>query len=180
VWKNISVVDDLPGTAKTTGFLIANFSRRAQNLSLHFRVAKEDHLLFRWGRVLIDVPFELAERLRKGKNSGVKWLSATVFTLTGPDAVIGGRVELRPRELHALNARFVRTGNTVVGARVFNLDVLQYDGDAVVGGVRLALRTHAARVFKGHALDTDHLPGPRDGGTWIGKGPGTGGTCGCC
>src|SRR3546814_13731860 len=34
VWKNISVVDDLPGTVRATGFTVANFSKKPQHLSL--------------------------------------------------------------------------------------------------------------------------------------------------
>jgi hypothetical protein len=181
VWKNISVVDDLPGTARTAGFTVGNFQRKSQDLSLRFQVAREDQQLFKWGRVLIDVPHSLAERLREGnKTAGLKWMSETTMVLSIGDAMVGGRIELKPRELFALNLRFVpTTTDSVIGARVFNLDVLQLDGAVIVGGVRVALRTHAAATYKGQHLVTDHLPGPRDGGNWIGKSRSEHKKCGC-
>ena len=178
VWKNISVVDDLPGASKSTGFMISNFGEKPQELWLRFAVAKEDYDLFRWGQVLFDVPYELAERLREGRSEGIEWLSATSFLLAKPDAVIGGGFELRREEMYALNARFISNGDPTIGARVFNIDVTQLNGEEIIGGVRFALRTHAAKWFEGQCLETDHSPGPRDGGNWIGRGDG--GSCCCC
>lgn len=66
VWKNISVVDDLPGTARATGFTVANFGKKPQDLSLNFKIGREERDLLKWGTVLIDVPYALAEKLRKG------------------------------------------------------------------------------------------------------------------
>jgi hypothetical protein len=177
VWKNISVVDDLPGMAKTAGFTVANFQRKAQRLSLRFQVAREDGLLFKWGRILIDVPGPLAERFRDIKTPGIKWISDTTLELSASDALIAGKIQLQPRELFAVTVRFIAKGTPYLGARVFNLDILQLDGDEPVGGVRIALRTDAAKVFEGQNLETDHSPGPPDGGNWI-KGA-AGGHCGC-
>jgi hypothetical protein len=177
VWKNISVVDDLPGTAKTAGLTVANFSRRPQDFSLHFRIAREERDLFKWGRVLVDAAYPFAQRLRKAENRGVRWRSDTVFEITNANATIG-RVKFGATELHALNVRFVSNGEPTIGARVFNLDVLQLNREEVVGGVRFALRTHGATHFQGHSLITDHSPGPRDGASWIGKGPTA--CCDCC
>ena len=175
VWKNISVVDDLPGTARATGFTVANFGKKPQNLSLHFIIAREERGLLKWGRVLIDLPCALAEKLRKSDVKGIKWISETTLAISGLSGVLGGHVKLGPREMYALNVRFVSNGDATIGARVFNLDVLQLDGKDVIGGVRLALRTHAATRHEGQSLATDHLPGPRDGGNWFGKSP----ACSC-
>lgn len=177
VWKNISVVDDLPGTGRTTGLLIANFSRKPQDISLRFNVAREDRDLFKWGRILIDVPCALAEKFRKGEGKGIKWISETTLAIAAPAALLFGHVKFLPREMRALNVRFAGKGNAQIGARVFNLDVLQLNGKEIVGGVRFALRTHAAIQYEGQNLVTDKFPGPLDGGNWIGK-PAAGG-CQC-
>jgi hypothetical protein len=171
VWKNISVVDDLPGTQRTTGFTVANFDRKPQDVSLQFSIAREERDLLRWGRVLIDVPTTLAEKLRKSDTKGVKWLSPTTLEITSANGALGGRVRFRPREMHALSVRFVRKGTASFGARVLNLDLAQFNGAEIVGGVRFAVRTHAATQFEGQDLVADHVPGPRDGGNWIGKAP---------
>lgn len=146
-------------------------------MSLRFKVAKEDRDVFRWGRVYVDVPYALAKSMRKGDDKSVKWISETTVVINGPSGVLGRNVDLRPGEIHALNVRFVGDGKAIVGARIFNVDVLQLDGKDIVGGVRFALRTHAARQYEGQDLQSDHLPGPRDGGNWIGKGMAC--RCGC-
>jgi hypothetical protein len=175
VWKNISVVDDLPGTGRTTGFVVANFGKRPYDLSLRFNVAREDRELFKWGRILVDVPCLLAERFRKSEGKGIKWISDTTLVIANPTEVLGGRVKFLPREMHALNVRFASKGNARIGARVFNLDVLQYNGTEIVGGVRFALRTHPTLQYEGQNLVADYFPGPRDGDNWFGKGE----ACGC-
>jgi hypothetical protein len=179
VWKNISVFDDLAGTARTSGFTAGNFDKKAQDFSLLFKIAREERDLLKWGRILFDVPFALAGKLRKGDPKGIKWISETTFTITGATGVPGGHVKLNPGEMYAINVRFVSNGNATLGARVFNLDVLQLNGKQIVGGVRFAVRTHAATEFEGQNLVTDQLPGPRDGGDWIGKGPTCDCDCGC-
>lgn len=175
VWKNISVVDDLPGTTRAMGFTVANFGEKPQDFSLHFRIAREEHDLLKWGRILIEVPYILAERLRKGDAKGIKWISDTTVTIASSSGTLGDHLKLGPGEMFALNVRFVGNGDATIGARVFNLDVLQLDGKDVIGGVRFALRTHAATRYEGQNLVTDHLPGPLDGGNWFGKSP----TCSC-
>jgi hypothetical protein len=175
VWKNISVFDDLPGTTRTSGFTVANFDKKPQDFSLLFKIAREERDLLKWGRVLVDVPFTLAEKLRKGDAKGIKWISETTFTITGSSGVPGGHLKLGPDEMYAVNVRFVSNGDATIGARVFNLDILQLDGKKIIGGVRFAVRTHAATQYEGQNLVADHLPGPRDGGDWIGKAP----ACGC-
>ena len=164
VWKNISVVDDLPGTAKTTGLTVANFGDRSELLRLLLILNDEQPNMLDWGRVLVDVPHELAERLRK-TGEGVEWLTATTFALVEPKASLGGDIELEPGELHAFGVRFVPGKATPIGARVFTLDVQQLAGDELVGGVRFALRTHApARPDGCHC----GVQGPLDGHNWIG------------
>jgi hypothetical protein len=179
VWKNISVTDDLPGTGRSSGFSVANFGKKAQDMSLRFKVAKEDRDLFKWGRVYVDVPYALAKSMRKGDDKAVKWVSETTLVINGASGVLGEHVDLRPGEVHALNVRFVGDGKTSVGARIFGVDILQLDGKDVVGGVRFVLRTHPARQYEGQDLLTDHRPGPRDGGNWIGKGMACRCGCGC-
>jgi hypothetical protein len=178
VWKNISVVDDLPGTGRTAGFTVANFDDKPLDLSLRFLIDREERDLFKWGRVLIEIPYKLAQQLRQGKATGIEWISETALWLAAPSATIGGNLELQPGELYALNVRFIDSGNPTIGARVFHLDVLQLDGQAIVGGVRFTLRTHAAATYEGENLLTDHLPGPLDGGNWIRKTEAAGICCG--
>ena len=171
VWKNISVVDDLPGTARSTGFTVANFGKKHQEMSLHFKIAREERDLLKWGQVMIDVPYPLAKKLRECDSKGIKWVSKTRLLISSSSGIIGGPINLESGEMYALNVFFVSNGIATFGARVLNLDINQLDGKETVGGVRFTLRTHAANRYEGQELATDHLPGPRDGGNWIGKKP---------
>jgi hypothetical protein len=171
VWKNISVVDDLPGTAKTTGLTVANFGERPHKLLLQFLHGDEPPTLLEWGRVLVDLPQELAERMREGGGEGIEWLTTTTFALVEPKAALGG-VELQPGDVYALGVRFVPGGKVALGARVLTLDVQQFDGDELVGGVRFALRTHTPLRPGGECGGA----GPLDGHNWIDGKPGGG----CC
>lgn len=169
VWKNISVVDDLPGTSRSTGFTVANYGKKRQEFLLHFKVSREERDLFKWGQVMIDIPYPLAKKLREGESKGIKWVSKTSLLVSNPSGIVGGPINLDPGEVYALNVRFVSNGIATFGARIFNFDVHQIDGGKTIGGVRFTLRTHAATRYEGQDLVTDHLPGPRDGGNWIGK-----------
>lgn len=94
--------------------------------------------------------------------------------IASSSGTLGGHLKLGPGEMYALNVRFVSNNYAKIGARVFNLDILQLNGKEIMGGVRFSLRTHAASRYECQNLVADHLPGPRDGGNWIGK------TLTCC
>ena len=146
-------------------------------MSLHFKIAREERDLLKWGQVMIDVPYPLAKKLRECDSKGIKWVSKTRLLISSSSGIIGGPINLESGEMYALNVFFVSNGIATFGARVLNLDINQLDGKETVGGVRFTLRTHAANRYEGQNLAIDHLPGPRDGGNWIGKKPR--GNC-CC
>jgi Pregnancy-associated plasma protein-A len=171
VWKNISVVDEAPGTARQTGFLVANFGDKAQDMMIRFEAERMKPRILDWGRVLFEVPYVFAERLRGGTVKGAKWISDTQLQLTGLRATIAGGIALEPGEIFAMNAHFLSAGDATIGARVFNVDVQQFDGDALVGGVRFVLRTEPAfRPLYECGPDGRPLAGPLDGDNFFGGG----------
>ena len=163
VWKNISIVDDVAG--RSSGFTAANFGEEPHDLRVSFTVPDETPTVFDWGRVLVDLPAKLAERLQQGDARGIEWLSPTTFEVLKPPASVGGGIELAPNELHAIDVRLVRTAKETFGARVLGLDVQQFNGDEIVGGVRLVVRTHS--VGDPNATCVDEGEGPLDGHNWI-------------
>ena len=68
VWKNISVVDEAPGTARQTGFLVANFGDKAQDMMIRFEAERMTPRILDWGRVMFEVPYAFAERLRAAQS----------------------------------------------------------------------------------------------------------------
>ncbi|MGE5135393.1 MAG: zinc metalloprotease [Gemmatimonadota bacterium] len=159
VWKNIQVVDEVPGTGRT-GLTVANFGRRAQDVRLRFLMPPEGLTVLDWGRVLVELPADILARTDR-ESSGVEWLSDTTLQLVRPEAELHvGEVE--PGQVWPVTVRFVGDPNAGIGARVFAVDVQQFDRDAIVGGVRFYLRTRVPRP-----RPCGDETGPLDGYTWI-------------
>ncbi|MEO7587872.1 MAG: zinc metalloprotease [Arachnia sp.] len=167
VWKNISVVDDLPGTGRTAGLLVANYGRETQKMVLRFTMEQRRPSLLDWGRVQFAVPYELAKRLREADSKGIEWISETRFLLEDVEGIVQG-VELRPKEMFALDVTFIPDGKAVLGAGVFPVDVQQFDGDEPIGGVRVLLRTHGAHRPNYADGCGDGYLAPLDGDNFIG------------
>jgi hypothetical protein len=163
VWKNITVVDEEPGTMRTSGLVLANFEDEEQTARLVFTAPDEAHSVFEWGRVLVDVPLELAQRWREGRTEAVEWLSDTTFAVLKPGASLEDGRGMRPGEVHAIGIRFVDGGDPTIGARVLTLDAEQWHGDRLVGGVRFAVRTRPPRGAGGACAGNR----PADGDTWV-------------
>ena len=114
---------------------------------------------------------------------GAKWISDTQLQLTGLRATIGGGIAVEPGEVFVLNASFLSAGDPTIGARVFNVDAQQFDGDELIGGVRFVLRTEPAfRPLYECGPDGMPLAGPLDGDNFIGgvQQGGSVGDCGAC
>lgn len=163
VWKNVTVVDEVAGTGRTSGFVLANFDQEVQKLRLAFTAPDESPSVFEWGQVFVDVPVELGRRLREARSDGVEWLSETTFIVLKPGATLEPADGLRPGEVFSLGVRFADRGDAAIGVRVLSLDAQQWDGDRLVGGVRFAVRTRARRPEGTGALGNR----PLDGDTWI-------------
>jgi len=80
VWKNVDVVDDVPGTGRT-GFTVANHGKEAQDVRLRFTMADAEPSLLDWGRVHVHLPADLAKALKKAKPRGTKWTGDASFAL---------------------------------------------------------------------------------------------------
>ncbi|HVF05953.1 MAG TPA: zinc metalloprotease [Frankiaceae bacterium] len=172
-WKNITVVDEVGGTGRTA-LTVANYAKEPQDVTLRFTMPEGDRTVLEWGRVLVTLPAKLLRRLKKAKLKGAEWVDEGTLLLVDVNAALRlGRID--PGEVFALDVQFVpgESPNEPLGARVLMLDVEQYDGRTLVGGVRFALRTRVEHVRPGR----DDI-GPRDGATWIPDREPTG--CGCC
>lgn len=162
VWKNITVVDEVAGTGRFTAFIVANFGEKPQDLRLVFTVSDDGPTVLDWGRVFIDVPYPLAMRLEGRPGRGFERLSETTFLLTSNHATLGG-AELQPGDVYGLTVRFAGHGDQTIGARVLTLDVQQYNGKELLGGVRFAVRTRPGAVDWAGC----EQGAPLDGANWI-------------
>ncbi len=173
VWKNITVVDDVAGSGRLSGLLVANFRKERERVTLVFRAPKDERpSIFDWGQVLIELPKELARRVPKGGTQAarLRQVDDSTYLLLGTDARLGP-FDLRPREIHGVRVRFVPAHRRPLGVRVLALDVLHIAKEAIVGGQRYVVKTRAER------LPADDPPTVFDGVTWVPKGKGGGCKC---
>jgi hypothetical protein len=144
VWKNITVVDDLPGSGRVSGIIVANFSKEFERITLLFTIAeKSSRTVFDWGQVFVDLPPELV-KLQSGQleYAGVRQLDVDSFQLLGPGAKLGP-FELPPGAMHGVHVRFVERHKVPFGVHVLTLDMTQRTARSVVGGQRFVIKTAA-------------------------------------
>ena len=179
VWKNITIVDEVPGSGRLASVIVANFTDEIEWATLVFLIPKgEKPSIFDWGQVFVELPPELLEQRKEEccDSVGIRQFDDTTFQVLEPGAKLG-RFKLAPGGLHTVRVRFVPAQKYPLGVRVFVLDLVQKAKDRDIGGQRFVIKS---------------LPDPRyvaidkpasvfDGVTWgpIG-GPIAGYTCCCC
>lgn len=171
VWKNITVVDDKPGSGRLASALVANFSDEVQWVTLVFQVPRgEKPSIFDWGQVFVDLPPGLLEH-RKGEcddSGGIQQIDDRTFRLLEPGAKFG-KFELAPGKVYAVRVRFVPMQTYPLGVRVFSLDMVQKVKAEVIGGVRFVLKTQPDHRH----FPLDEPAAVFDGVNWVPRGGGT-------
>jgi hypothetical protein len=172
-WKNITVVDEVAGTGRTANGLIANFEEEARAATIVFDLPKDQEKdLFEWARLLVELPPQLAKQAAESETRALRLLDEETIELLGAGARLGP-VRLKPGTLEAFDIRILPRSRRRVGARIFELDVLQLHDEEVIGGMRIAFRT---AVDEGDiAVDAPALT--FDGVTWL---PEHAVECSCC
>jgi hypothetical protein len=172
VWKNVTVVDEVPGSGRISTILIANFRDEVERATLVFQIPKRERpSIFDWGEVLVDLPRGLTKDRECEDALHVRQLNERTFQLLQTGARLG-TFELAPGEIHGVRVRLLPMHQKPLGVRNFTLDLLQKVDDRIVGGQRLILKGLPDRRFI--AIDNASLV--FDGVSWV---PGGGGHCGC-
>jgi hypothetical protein len=173
VWKNISIVDTDGAGARFAAVVIGNLIPDRKRM--HFIIetlGRRRQSLFDWGHVLAEFRGEAliawAKKGLEGKGfvrlpDGRLFIAQSGAELIGPPLKVGAFGTLR--------LQFVPDGRQVVGARVFELDVVDLDGKGQrLGGQRFLLKTTLGR----ERTCWDTQLGTFDGVTWMPK------SQGCC
>ena len=176
VWKNITVVDTDGAGARTGGVVIGNLPG-AGHIRLAFTTPKARGAgLFDWGCVFVEfrgdalirwskqnLEFKAIDRLTDGR----LLIARSGAEIIGP---------LLPKgELGTLHLLFVPDGRRLLGARVFELDVIQLDDrQRPCGGQRFLLKTTLG--LPRPCWDTQL--GTFDGVGWVPRNSGCGCPCG--
>ncbi|WP_426671967.1 zinc metalloprotease [Mucilaginibacter sp. McL0603] len=171
VWKNITIVDDIPGSGRLTTVLVANFRKEREEASISFFIPKEEKIsIFDWGKVFVEIPPELVKKVRVlEKEKNVVQIDKNTFEILSPGTF--GSFELNPKEIFGVKVYFLPKHKPTIGVRVFALDMIQRNGNRVVGGQRLVLKTMPdTRYIAKKCQDTRF-----DGVSWIK----TSCSCGC-
>lgn len=148
-WKNITVVDDLPGTGRQACVTVMGIEKDAIQARLIFREPREaaSASFFDRGVVFVDLGDKLFARWHDGGaiGDGIESGERGVYVVK-PDAWIGN-IHLERQDLFTICARHERRSDLPEGADVFLLDIIQAvdDGaeDQLLGGQRFVLKTLA-------------------------------------
>jgi pregnancy-associated plasma protein-A len=161
VWRNVTVMGD--GGDNQAKMIVANFAEDERRESLVFHaVPQGDRSILDWGRVLVRLPDELAAKIDEEDLRGIERVDDAEFEIFEPGAAIG-RFQMTPLEdLHAIELSFVPYEDAqLLGARVFELDVMQVAEDYTAGGVRFAFKTTTPPV------EADPPAKRFDGVSWV-------------
>jgi len=174
VWKNVSIVDTDGTGARTASVVIGNLDRDPKRLHLIFETpARQKPSLFDWGYVLAEFVGDALQEWNNGKLEGRGFgqaLHGRVFITRRRAEVIGP--PLKAGALGTLRLQFIPNGK-VMGARVFELDVLEVDDKGQrIGGQRFLLKS----TFGVQRPCWDTAVGTFDGVTWA---PRVHSSCGC-
>jgi len=149
VWKNITVVDEFPGSGKMSWITIGSYGKRS-NTKLVFSVIvkKGQRSIFDWGTIIVDLGETLFKKWKEGGSvgAGIKILDGNQISLSKSGDWIGN-IMLLEKELFTISLHF-KPSKQVERNNVFFLDLTQYAVEeksvTVVGGQRFVLKTIAA------------------------------------
>jgi hypothetical protein len=178
VWKNISIVDTDGQGARVSDVVIGNLNEGRKQTHLVFETPKSRGAsLFDWGHLLLefrgDVLTEWATEKLHGKAferiaDGRFIVTRSGAEIIGPPIKVGG--------FGTLQLQFVPNGRRPLGARVFELDVVEVDEKRhLTGGQRFLLKTTLGL----ERPCWDKQLGTFDGVTWMPKGHGDCGWTNC-
>jgi hypothetical protein len=173
VWKNITIVDSGFNGSLFGDFVVGNFEREQRKLNLVFTIPKaRGPSLFDWGHILVEFRGDVLAQWDKGKveGSGFQRLDDGSLVIAKAGATLRG-LPLKRGAFGTIRVRFVPHGRRPLGARVFELDVMEVnDKGRAIGGQRLVLKTNKGRrwscrcknVFTFDGVDWKRRPGDRN------------------
>jgi hypothetical protein len=169
VWKNISVVDEVPGTGRIGAATVGNLEEEIMHARLLFAGPRDPQgqSVFERGPVRADLGEKLGRRWIDGgeEGEGFEREAENVLLLVKSDAWIGG-IELEPGELHTLGFEFIPARDEESNELYF-LDVVQYaidrETERVTGGITFVLKT----VVQPDREEGEEPEQQFDGATWV-------------
>jgi Pregnancy-associated plasma protein-A len=169
VWKNISVVDELPGGGRVAYVSVGNVSDQTPLVTLVFAARKEERrTIFDWGEVRVALGPKLYERWKESGalSDQIQVAGADEIALLGNGARLND-IRIDPRELFTIRITF-EPRERQPRNEVFFLDLVEYvraeDGRyEVVGGQQFVVKTLVpVGPEKGHQTQLTF-----DGAEWI-------------
>ena len=172
IWKNVEIVDDVPGPMMMKSFLVRNVFDKPTQVGLHFAETRAGEAsFFKQGRVFVDLPPQLIERWRQGRTTGRAMRADTRagrIELLAPGATIGN-LRLNPNEAFSVNVEFQLSKDYAphAGAPI-QIDLIQTgspgDPDKIVGGQRFTVDLSKLVLVKSGSAwrywDSKENPGP--------------------
>lgn len=154
-WKNITVVDDFPGSAMIAGgggVFVHNLNVKAitkTKLLFDVPAAEAANSVFRFGTVKINLGKFIMQKWIAGGRQGTGIALTGIeneIQILGPGAYIGG-VSLNPNETSSIQTAFALIKTPEMPAEL-NFDIKQFDESAparAVGGERYTIKNSSAK-----------------------------------
>ncbi len=165
-WKNITIATDEPrGAGRFASVIVGNFTSEAELTSLSFPGPQgAKYSIFDWGRVYMEGPPSLIERLTAPGNDtpGIRRLDDKTLEILTPEAKLR-TFELAPKEMHVLHIQFVPMRRYSLGVHVLTWDLVQETKERVVGGQRFVVKTPPDRRH----IAIDDATNVFDGVSWV-------------
>jgi len=109
VWKNVEIVDDLPGPMMMKSFLVRNVFDKPTQMSLHFAEARSANgPLLRQARIFVDLKPQLFARWRRTTDRTIRpagEAASSRIEILSPDATIRN-ITLAAHETFSVNVEF--------------------------------------------------------------------------
>jgi len=165
VWKNILINDTSVDGVRYSDFVIGNFGSETRNSRLVFKLPnRSGPSLFEWGHLLLEFRGKALSTWGNTslKGEGFNRLEDGRLVIMNSGAHFQG-TPLKAREFGTLHLQFVPNGKRIMGAHALEVDVVEMDGNRVVGGQRIVLKT----TLPWNQPRWDKNLGKFDGVNWI-------------
>jgi hypothetical protein len=144
VWKNILINDTDEDGVRFSDLVIGNFGGESRNSRLVIKLPNHPGpSLFDWGHLLLEFRGQALATWGNtplSQGEGFNRLTDGRWVIMKSGATFQG-TPLKALEFGTLHLQFVPNGKRPMGAQVLEVDVVEMDGNRVVGGQKILIKT---------------------------------------
>jgi len=141
-WKNININHTNSDGVRFSNLVLGNFTRELRNSRLVFKLPnRKGSSLFDWGHLLLEFRGKsVSSWANNSQGKGFHHLGDGRLAIMKQGAHIQG-TPLKAMEFGTLHLQFVPHGRKPMGAQILEVDVVEMEGNRVLGGQRVVFKT---------------------------------------